>query len=269
MEGECPHSLAIGRHHTCLSIRKANILTANSLESVPGIKEIRSTNTVQFVDGTEVRDIDAILLCTGLQADLASMVPSEFDPYNPNLAPQAFGVLPARYTNNRRVARLYQGFLSLQSPHQLAFLGACLGKRPAFQLYDLMTMALAQIWNDKHPLPSQSNMEHNADVHLSHLAHQIKGGDVKLTGVMSGIEFDQWINEAAGTGLYTHLGNWTSARCWQLWWSDRKLYQTLVGGILSTHVLRLFDMGRGRRVWPGAKQAILKANEGAKNWRPN
>ena len=241
-------------------------LIRGSLESAPGIREIKGPRSVRFVDGTEVRDVDVILLCTGLQPDLASMVPTEFDPYNADLAPKVFGTLPSRYTDNRRVARLYQGFISLQCPHQLAFLGACLAKRPAFQLYDLMTMALAQLWGGKYPMPSQSQMVRNADAHINHLAHLIESGDVKLTGVMSSLEFDQWMNEVAGTGLYTYLGNWTSLKCWKLWWSDRKLYRTLVSGILSTHLLRLFGAERGRKAWPGARSAIIEANEGAVNW---
>lgn len=204
-----------------------------------------------------------ILMCTGLQSDLASFVPREVDPYNIDLAPEVFGKLPAHYTDSRRVARLYQGVLSVQRPHELAFLGACFGKRPAFQLYDLITMALAQLWGGNYPMPSQAEIEREANESISRLAKLVKYGDVKITGVMSHMGFDKWMNEAAGTGLYEHLGNWTSAKCWKLWWSDRKLYNTLMGGILSTHALRLFKTGRGRRAWSGARQAILDANENA------
>ena len=241
------------------------MLTEYRLESAPGIQEITGPKSVRFVDGTEINDIDVILMCTGLQPDLAAMIPADLDPYNTELAPKSFGSLPARYTSERRVARLYQGFMSIQAPHQLAFLGACLAKRPAFQLYDLMTMALAQLWSGKYPIPSQNEMNHNADAHIHHLAKLIKTGDVKLTGIMGGLEFDQWMNEVAGTGLYTHLGNWTSLKCWKLWWNDRKLYNTLVSGIVSTHFLRLFETPRGRKAWPGARDAILKANDGAVN----
>ncbi|RYP21173.1 hypothetical protein DL767_009319 [Monosporascus sp. MG133] len=234
-----------------------------SLESAPAIQEISDTKSIKFVDGTEARDIDVILFCTGLQSDLASFIPSAFDPYNTSLAPEVFGKLPSRYTDARRVARLYQGVLSLQCPHQLAFLGACLAKRPAFQLYDLITMALAQLWGGNYPMPSNAEMERDANASIFRLAKLIKDGDVKLTGVMGHIGFDQWLNEVAGTGLYEHLGNWTSSKCWKLWWSDRKLYNTLMSGILSTHVLRLFETQRGRKAWRGARKAIMEANENA------
>lgn len=204
-----------------------------------------------------------ILLCTGLQPDLASFVPREFDPYNTGMAPEVFGKLPAHYTDARRVARLYQGVLSVQCPHGLAFLGSCFGKRPAFQLYDLITMALAQLWGGNWPMPSQAEMEREANESIFRLAKLVKYGDVKITGVMGHKGFDMWMNEVAGTGLYEHLGNWTSAKSWKLWWSDRKLYNTLMGGILSTHSLRLFTTGRGRKASPGARQAILDANEKA------
>lgn len=235
------------------------------MESAPGISAITGPKSIRFVDGTEAKDIDVILLCTGLKPDLGSMMPSEFDPYNPNLAPKSFGILPLRYTEHRRVARLYQGFISVQSPHQLAFLGACIAKRPNFQLYDLITMALAQVWKGNYHLPSQGEMERNADASLQDLASTLKHGDVKLTGIMGQIEYDQWLNEVAGTRLYAHLDNWFSPDCWKLWWNDRKLYKKLVSGIISTHFLRLFESG-GRKAWPGARAAIMEANERAANW---
>lgn len=128
-------------------------------ESAPGITAISGPRSISFSDGTEAKDVDLILLCTGLKPDLGALVSSEFDPYNPDLAPKSFGILPSRYTDERRVARLYQGFISLQCPHQLAFLGSCIAKRPNFQLYDLITMALAQIWAGNYPLPPQDQME--------------------------------------------------------------------------------------------------------------
>lgn len=194
------------------------------------------------------------------------MLPEEFDPYNPDLAPTSFSVLPSRYIDHRRVARMYQGFISLQSPHQLAFVGSAIAKRPNFQLYDLITMALAQLWSGNRPLPSQTEMDRTADASIEDLAQLIKHGDVKLTGIMGHIEYDQWLNEVAGTRLYAHLGNWFSLDCWKLWWNDRELYNKLVGGIVSTHFLRLFDSKGGRKAWPGARAAILEANDRASNW---
>lgn len=237
-------------------------------ESAPDISSISGPRSVKFSDGTEANDVDVILLCTGLKPDLGSLMPSEFDPYNPNLAPTSFGMLPARYTDERRVARLYQGFISLQNPHQLAFLGSCIAKRPNFQLYDLITMALAQLWVGNYPLPPQAEMERTADDFVEDLAKLIKKGDVKLTGIMGAIEYDQWLNDVAGTRIYSHLGNWFSKDCWRLWWTDRKLYKIMVTGIVSAHFLRLFDnKGRGRKAWPGARDAIMEANDRAKNWK--
>ncbi|KAK3935184.1 flavin-binding monooxygenase-like-domain-containing protein [Diplogelasinospora grovesii] len=274
---------ALRKHRACANDRKlpaahsvqpvvsddlASHFIEGRLESAPGITAISGPRFIRFADGTEAKDVDVILLCTGLQPDLGSLMPSEFDPYNPSLAPKSFGILPSRYTDERRVARLYQGFISLQCPHQLAFLGSCIAKRPNFQLYDLITMALAQLWAGNYPLPSQGEMERSADDFMHDLAGLIKKGDVKLTGIMGAIEYDQWLNDVAGTRLYSHLGNWFSSDCWRLWWNDRKLYKTLVGGIVSAHMLRLFDSkGRGRKAWPGARDAIMEANERARNWK--
>ncbi|KAL6899908.1 FAD/NAD(P)-binding domain-containing protein [Trichoderma evansii] len=252
---------ALRKHKACADGRKlpaahaiqpvvsddlANHFIEGRAESAPGISSISVPRSVKFSDGTEANDIDVILLCTGLKPDLGSLMPSEFDPYNPNLAPTSFGMLPSRYTDQRRVARLYQGFISLQDPHQLAFLGSCIAKRPNFQLYDLITMALAQLWVGNYPLPPQVEMESSADDFIEDLAKLIKKGDVKLTGIMGAIDMD----------------------CWRLWWNDRKLYNTMVAGIVSAHFLRLFEnKGRGRKAWPGARDAIMEANDRAKNWK--
>ena len=81
-------------------------------------------------------------------------------------------------------------------------------------------------------MPPSTEMEHDANARIFQLATLLKEGDVKLTGVMGHIGFDKWLNEVAGTAVYEHLGNWTSLRCWKLWWNDRKLYNTLMDGIL-------------------------------------
>jgi dimethylaniline monooxygenase (N-oxide forming) len=124
-------------------------------------------------------------------------------------------------------------------------------------------MALAQLWSGNYPMPSQAEIESEADASIARLAKLVKYGDVKITGVMGHMGFDQWLNEVAGTGLYDYLGNWTNSKCWKLWWSDRKLYNILMTGIISTHMLRLFDTGRGRKAWRGARKAIIEANENA------
>ena len=124
-------------------------------------------------------------------------------------------------------------------------------------------MALAQLWGDNYPMPSQEEMDREADESILGLAKLVKVEDVKITGVKGQLAFDQWVNKVAGTGLYEHLGNWANAKSWKLWWSDRKLYNTLMGGIVSAHMLRLFDTPRGRKAWPGARQAIMDANKSA------
>ncbi|EXK24619.1 hypothetical protein FOMG_18667 [Fusarium oxysporum f. sp. melonis 26406] len=244
----------------------AGYFLSGRLRSAPGIAEINGPQSVKFVDGSEATDIDLILFCTGLSPDLASFIPKEYDPYNVDLSPSSFAKLQPHYTADRRVARLYRGFMSIQCPHQLAFLGTTLAKRPAWQLYDLMTMALAQLWGDKYPMPSPAEINKDADAFIDNIVKLSKGGYVKFTGVIGHKEFDKWLNDVAGTGLYDHLGNWTNGRCWKLWWKDRELYNKLMTGILSAHVLRLFDTGRGRKPWAGARQAIMEANDAADNF---
>jgi dimethylaniline monooxygenase (N-oxide forming) len=79
----------------------------------------------------------------------------------------------------------------------------------------------------------------------------------------------EFLNQAAGTGVTDHLGCFTR-KAWKLWWNDRKFYNLLMDGTEVPAVYRLFDTGRGRKPWNGARQWIEKTNQEVKalgeNW---
>lgn len=79
-----------------------------------------------------------------------------------------------------------------------------------------------------------------------------------MTGLIPTLDSDHWLQQAAGCGVWERLGwGWQG---WSFWWTEREMYSLLIDGIDSPHALRLFETGRGRKPWPGARAAIEKAN---------
>nr|OQO16618.1 hypothetical protein B0A51_14119 [Rachicladosporium sp. CCFEE 5018] len=237
-----------------------DLLLSGKVESVQGITRITGPNSVLLTDGTTLDNIDAILCCTGAHVDFSALLPPSADPTNPFLAPDGFAALPSHYRDEGRVPLLYRGIISLQYPHSLAFLGHTLVLPGSTSVNDLISMGLAQLWGGKYPFPSQTEMQSEADSFYASLISTLKNGEIAHAGIRSDLAFSRWLHEVAGTGLFEHVGSWTSWRCWKLWWSDRKFYKMLLDGVMSPHAWRLFDMGRGRKVWSGAREAVEKAN---------
>ncbi|KAF2165561.1 hypothetical protein M409DRAFT_36953 [Zasmidium cellare ATCC 36951] len=247
-----------GQFVPVISENLATNLTEWRIQSVHAIEEVVGAGRVRLRDGEELEDIDVVLFCTGLHPDLASMLPPSADPYNPAHAPAIFATLPTEYVKDRRVCRAYRGFLSLQHPHSLAFLGAVLSLRAAFPFYDLITMALAQLWSGKAPMPTDKEMQVSADTHLKLLANTMQmHGEVQHAGTIDHFAMDAWLHRTAGTGLLSSVGIF-NRKAWVLYWTEPDLYKALLDGPPTAHALRLFETG-GRRAWPGAKSAILKA----------
>jgi len=57
-------------------------------------------------------------------------------------------------SNGKPLRRLYRNIFSLQHPDSLNFMGAVAFATPAFQLYDLASMAVAQVWKGSSSLPT-------------------------------------------------------------------------------------------------------------------
>lgn len=249
----------------------ARNLLDGAAESVQAVDYISGPRTVVLKDRAELNDIDAIICCTGSVLDFGALLPPECDPTNPELAPDQYSALKSAkyYRDGMLVSRAYRKFLSLQHPHSLAFLGNAIYWRSAFALYDLISMALAQLWKGSSAMPSQAEMEQDCDSHYRFLVSELEQGEGGLTGLINGIDYDQWLQRTAGCGVWERLGwGWQG---WLFWWQDRKLYSMLMDGVDSPHALRLFDTGQGRKPWPGPRAAIEKANkeveEGAEKWK--
>ncbi|EQB49312.1 hypothetical protein CGLO_11345 [Colletotrichum gloeosporioides Cg-14] len=224
----------------------ADNLRDGSVKAVTGVQEITGPKSVTLTDGTVLDDIDAIVVCSGPPDNYKRINAAKYkDPHD---------TLP----------RLYRGFISEQYPESLAVLGHFLIMGPPFVVYDLATMALSSLWSGQAPIPDRKEMARDIDAHYDTVVETLGRGPVPHMGArMFGSDTFIWLNKIAGTGVTDRLLCF-SLDAWKLWWNDRKFYNLLTDGVNSPPLLRLFDTGRGRKTWPGAKEAIIANNEDVK-----
>lgn len=226
-------------------------LEAGNMESVSGVSEFVGPDRVLLDDG-KVLEVDAVIWCTGYQADF-SCLDRCIDPTAGDTS--AWDQLPG--SRSRPLPRLYQNIFSLQYPDSLAFIGYVALPAPAFLTHDLASMALAQVWKGNSKLPSRKKMEKAVDDHQQWICDLARRGRTHPAWV-NWPQWTAWVNEAAGTGLKDHLG-W-GLKGWNFWRRDRKLCGLLMDGMYSPHVFRLFETGK-RTPWEAARETILEVNE--------
>ncbi|KAK9441296.1 dimethylaniline monooxygenase 2 [Metarhizium brunneum] len=225
-----------------------HILEGN-ITLVKGLNRVTGPKTVQLDNGSQL-EADAIVFCTGYKADY-----SLAGRYDPTLEqPEAWTASPG--SNSRALARLYRNMFSLQLPQHLAFMGAIAFPSPAFQLYDLASMALARVWAGEHQLPTVQEMTAQVDQQHRWLVSLASEGTV-IPGWVDGAKWMAWADEAAGSDVFPHLGY--GLKGWTLWLKDRQLSRILMDGTPSPHQFRLFENGN-RRAWAGARGEILRTN---------
>jgi dimethylaniline monooxygenase (N-oxide forming) len=225
---------------------------AGEVTSIHGIRKAIGSNEIELTDGTVV-GADTIIYCTGYKTDFA-IVDSSVDPTR-NTTPEWAATVGSK---GKPLPRLYKGIISLDHPQSLAFMGNVAFATGAFPLYDLASMALAQIWKGNTALPSSAEMNQSVDAHHAWMCRVAREGPVP-PGWVRQADWLAWANDAAGTGINEKLG-W-GAEGWRFWMSDRAWCGTLMDGILSPHVYRLFEGKRKR--WDGARQEIEKVNQRA------
>ncbi|CAI4213413.1 unnamed protein product [Parascedosporium putredinis] len=136
----------------------------------------------------------------------------------------------------------------------------CTGYRNDFGLYDLASMALAQVWAGASaaPLPSRKEMIRVTDAAYDAACDEAERSlKVRHPGWVNGYEFMAWASDAAGTGVNEKLG-W-GPRGLAFWLANPGLCGLLMGGIYSPHMFRLFETGK-RKAWEGAEEEIRRVN---------
>jgi dimethylaniline monooxygenase (N-oxide forming) len=220
------------------------------IQSVKGIKRIVGDTQVELDDGRTV-DVDVLIWCTGYRADF-SMLEPRFDP-TAHSTPSWSG---ASGSNGKSLARLYHNVFSLEKADSLAFLGNAHFTISGFHIFDMASMAIAQVWKGASTLPSLSAMEQAVDEHHAWLAERAKRKSNVSPGTVDGGNWLHAMDDLAGTGVNEYLGyGWKG---WYFWLSNMRLCNMLMGGVWSPHIHRVFS-GK-RRKWDGAIEAIESVN---------
>lgn len=233
------------------------LLHQGRIKSVPGISSVSSDgHTLTFSDGTTIPNVDAIIFCTGYEFDYSWLS----DAANPTLHPTPEWDNHPN-SNSMPYATLYRGIFSLDHPDTLAFIGAYRGHCiSAFVNADLASMALTQVWKGHYRLPPRSEMDKwCADFYRSML-NLIKPWRTIQLG-QNAKEFETFLNDAAGNGINENLG-W-GLQGWKFMLGNWRLYRTLMDGLDTPFIYRLFDSPRGekgRKPWEPAEEWIWKLN---------
>ena len=246
-------------------------LESGDIVSVPGLRRIAGPNVVEVgqggsssssSDGTAtvqtLDGIDAIIFCTGYTNDLGmSLLEPRANPAR-NTNPEWLALPGSR---GKPLARLYRNVFSLDYPDSLAIMGAAAFPTPAFQLYDIASMAVAQIWGveprNTSCLPSAADMSRDVDEKHAWLIGLARTGPV-YPQLTRQFEWLSWADAAAGTNVEANLG-W-GLQGWRFYLGNRQLYKLLTRGVYSPHLYRIFESDK-RKAWPGARAAIERMNE--------
>ncbi|KAH7394578.1 dimethylaniline monooxygenase 2 [Pyrenochaeta sp. MPI-SDFR-AT-0127] len=225
-------------------------LKAGSIESTKGIKRILGYTTVELEDGREV-EIDALIWCTGYKSDF-SILDGRFDP---STCPTAWA--SADGSNDRSLFRLYHNVFSLVKPDSLAFLGHVHFALGGFQIFDMASQAIGQVWKGASSLPTQCEMSAAVEKHHAWLADLAHGGHNISPGTTDAGPWMRAMDHLAGTGVNDYLGY--GLKGWLFWLQERTYCNLLMGGIWSPHIHRVFE-GK-RKAWGNARQEIERVNE--------
>jgi dimethylaniline monooxygenase (N-oxide forming) len=234
-------------------------LNRGTVCSVNGFRRVVGPKTVELDDGTTI-DVDVIIFCTGYDLDYSLL--GSLDP----IRQQTNGSSDNLKASTCRIPMLYRGLFSLEYPETLACMGAVIYTAPAFEIFDIASQVIAQLWRPAADtvaprLPSREVMLRQFEDHLAYMRQlqNVSGGTVNPRWVR-GYEWLDWAQEITGSRTDEYLG-WFSWRAWWFWlWKDRELASVMQDGIVSPHFWRLFDSRGRRKSWPGARDAILSAN---------
>lgn len=233
------------------------LLSAGKIRSVAGLKRATGPRSLELEDGT-ILQADVVVYATGYRTEF-SVLDGTVDPTR-HTTP-AWANAPG--SRGKPLPRLYQNVFSLDHPDSLAFMGCVTFATGAFPLYDLCSMAVAQVWKGNSALPSRGDMERAVDRQHEFVCAIAKEGSA-VPGLVRQGEWVAWANEAAGAGVNEHLGwGWVG---WRFWWRDRALCRLLMDGIYVPAIWRVFEGGKRKR-WEEARGEIEKVNRQVEEMR--
>ncbi|KAH6644981.1 putative dimethylaniline monooxygenase [Truncatella angustata] len=218
-------------------------LRDGSLTSLWGLKRFVGPRSIEFDDGTIIEDVDAVICSTGYKGDFG-------------VVPFLEKSRPANY-HGEELARLWMNMFPTQYADSLCMLcHSSYGKSNGFSFCDVQSMAVSNVWRGIHPLPLRREMEKWVDEHQEWLATRWRLDDKIDTSMVRTWEFQNWIHEAAGTGMDNLGWGWKG---WRFWFKDPKMSYLMNNGIDTAHAFRFFETGK-RKTWSGARDAIIHMN---------
>ncbi|KAM0255739.1 hypothetical protein ACHAQJ_005493 [Trichoderma viride] len=227
-----------------------DLLASEVVTLVAALKRVHRSH-VELIDGREI-EIDVIIFAIGYNKSYSLL-----DSYDPSRnMPQAWKDAPG--SMGRPLPRLYQGIFSLDFPDSLAYSEHVGSTLSASINGDIASMALAQVWLGNTKLPPDNEMASSADKQNKMAIAVASNGDIYDPATVDKQDWNLWADKAAGLGIQDRLGKGWKA--WRLWFTDHRLYKTLLDGKFLPQVYRLFDEGK-RPPWKDARDSFLKANE--------
>lgn len=295
----CPTELV----HPAVQDDFISALYSRRITPVRGFKAFVGADKVLLDDGSTVQ-VDTVVFCTGYALDFGIMPELEMDgscglPLRTaadqhHVKAQAGETTAAvgAMSEVPTLPRLYQMLFPPRWASSVAVLSWMSALETAWCVCELASMALSQVWaadaaskltpgllppgpsgsskaNRFHPRLAQLPTEAEMNVAVDRYHAWWRRGWVKESSAHPGLikpySFYRFLHQAAGTGMYEHVGHSLSLRNWILWWKDRRLHRYLTKGPASSHAWRVFETnpggipGCGRRTWPGARQALQDA----------
>ncbi|KAI2470462.1 FAD/NAD(P)-binding domain-containing protein [Annulohypoxylon bovei var. microspora] len=280
-------------------------LHEGDITPVRGFKDFVGDRQVLLDDDTTV-EVDAVIFCTGYEIDFSIM---------PELEMDGAGGLPLKTAGGEsrdtaadpnevagedredsekpRIPRLFQMIFPPRRASSVAFLSWMTPQEPVWCVYELASMAIAQIWaaetaetaksGDERPrasgyrspalLPSLGDMSAQVDAHHDWWRGEWEKDHSTLPGYVRSYTFYRFLHDAAGTGLYDKIDHALTGRGWGLWWNDRELWTWLAKGPMNNYSWRLFETnpdgvpGCGRKTWPDARKALREAYESCEEFK--
>ena len=219
-------------------------LKDGSLTSLPGIKRFTGPRSIEFVDGTVLDDIDAVVCATGYRADFKS-------------APFVERVRPSNY-GGPDIVKLWMNLFPPKYADSIAMLCySAFGKNNGFSFSDVTSMAVSNIWRGVHPIPTVDKMEEEIDDHHKWVASRWRLDNYVDISMVKTWEYQDFLHHAAGTGMENLGWGWKG---WKFFFQDPKMSYLMNNGVETAHAFRYFETGK-RKTWPGAREAILHMNE--------
>lgn len=222
-------------------------LKDGSLSTLPGIRRFAGAKLVELDDGTVIDGVDAVICATGYSADFS-------------VAPWLEKSRPVDY-GGPDLFRLWMNMFPPKYADSMVFLcHSAYGKNNGFSFSDVTSMAVSNVWRGMHSIPALQEMEQHIDSHQEWVASRWRLDDKIDPSMVKQWEFQPWLHEAAGTGMENLGWGWKG---WKFWFQDPHMSYLMNYGVETAHAFRFFETGK-REAWPGAREAIIHANDAVK-----